>query len=317
VTGYTLGGGLGWLARCYGQAANSVTAVEIVTPDGQLVRTDPDHEPDLFWAVRGGGGSVGVVTALEMRLYPVREVYAGVLFFPLQQAADVLTSWREWTNSVPDEVTSVGRVMRFPPLPEVPDQLRGQAFTLVEAAYLGDEDSGAELIAPLRQLGPDMDTFATIPASDLGQLHMDPTEPVPALGDGVLLTDFSAAAADALLAVAGPDVDTPLISVEVRHLGGALGRPASGAGAQASIDAGYLMFDVGVAPTSEAAATVRRHAQAVKDALAPWHASYDHYNFADSPVTADAVLLPDSYRRIEQIKASYDPDRVIISQHPV
>jgi FAD binding domain len=158
VTGYTLGGGLGWLARCHGLAANSVTAAEMVTPDGQLVRADADHDPDLFWAVRGGGGSVGVVTALEMRLYPVHEVYAGALYFPLRQAAEVLRSWREWTSSIPDEVTSLGRIMRFPP----------------------------ELIAPLRELGPEMGTFATMPVPALGQLHMDPTTPVPALGDGVL-----------------------------------------------------------------------------------------------------------------------------------
>jgi hypothetical protein len=317
VTGYILGGGLGWLARSHGQAANSVTAAEMVTPDGQLVRTDPDHDPDLFWAVRGGGGGVSVVTALEMRLYPVREAYAGVLFFPIQQAAEVLHSWGDWTTSVPDEVTSVGRIMRFPPRPEIPDQLRGRAFSLVEAACLGDEGSGAELIAPLRQLGPEIDTFATIPATALGQLHMDPTEPVPALGDGALLTDFPAAATEALVAVAGADADTPLISVEVRHLGGALSRPAPNAGAQPSIDASYLLFDIGIAPTSEAAETVRGHAQALKDALAPCRASYDHYNFADIPVTCDAVLPPDSYRRIQQIKTSYDPDGVIISAHPV
>lgn len=119
------------------------------------------------------------------------------------------------------------------------------------------------------------------------------------------------------MTVAGPDADTPLTSVELRHLGGALGRPAAGAGVQPSIDASYLLFDVGIAPTSEAAATVRGHAQAVKDALAPWRASYDHYNFTDVPVTADAVLQPDSYRRIQQIKTGCDPDGVIISQHPV
>jgi hypothetical protein len=131
----------------------------------------------------------------------------------------VLHSWREWTSSVADEVTSVGRIMRFPPLPEVPDQLRGQAFALVEAAYLGEDSTGADLLAPLRELSPEMDTFATIPAPALGQLHMDPTEPVPAMGDGALLAEFPAAAIDALVALAGPDADTPLISVEVRLRG--------------------------------------------------------------------------------------------------
>jgi hypothetical protein len=219
VTGYTLGGGMGWLARRYGLAANSVTAADIVTPDGRLVRATAEHEPDLFWAVRGGG-SVGVVTALEMRLYPVRELYA----------------WREWTGLVPDEVTSIGRILRFPPLPDIPEPVRGRAFALVEAAYRGDEGSGAELIGPLRQLGPELDTFATIPAPALQQLHMDPDQPVPAQGDGAFLADFPAAAIDALTAVAGPDADTALASIEVRHLGGALARPAPGGGAQPSID---------------------------------------------------------------------------------
>jgi FAD/FMN-containing dehydrogenase len=317
VTGYTLGGGMGWLARRYGLAANSVTAAEIVTPDGRLRRADADHEPDLLWAVKGGGGSVGVVTALEMRLYPVRELYAGALFFPIQRAAEVLHAWRAWTGTVPDEVTSLGRILRLPPLPEVPEPLRGRAFTLVEAACLGDADAGAALIRPLRQLGPDLDTFAMIPAPALQQLHMDPGQPVPAQGDGALLADFPAAAIDALIAVAGPDADTPLASIEVRHLGGALARPAPDGGALAEIDAKYGMFAAGFTSTPELAATVRGHAQAVKDALAAWHASYDYYNFEETPAAASAVLPPASYRRLQKIKASYDPDQAIISAHPV
>src|SRR5215472_5733761 len=258
VTGYTLGGGIGWLARRCGLAANSVIAAEIVTPDGNLVRADAGHEPDLFWAVRGGGGSVGVVTALEMRLYPVRELYAGALFFPIPRSAEVLHAWREWTRAVPDEVTSIGRIMRFPPLPEVPEALRGRAFALVEVAYLGDVDTGAELIQPLRRLGPELDTFAMIPAPALSQLHMDPDRPVPNQGDGAFMADAPAAAIDALIAVAGPDADTPLASVEVRHLGGALARPALSGGAQPSIDAKFLMFVGGFTPTSELASAVRR-----------------------------------------------------------
>ena len=317
VTGYTLGGGMGWLARRYGLAANSVTAADIVTPDGRLRRADAGHEPDLFWAVKGGGGSVGVVTALEMRLYPVRELYAGALFFPIQRAAEVLHAWRAWTGTVPDEITSLGRILRLPPLPDVPEPLRGRAFTLVEAAYLGDADAGAALIRPLRRLGPELDTFAMIPAPALQQLHMDPDQPVPAQGDGAFLADFPAAAIDALITVAGPDADTPLASIEVRHLGGALARPAPDGGAQANIDATYAMFAGGFTPTPELAATVRGYAQAVKDALAAWHASYDYYNFEETPAPASAVLPPASYHRLRKIKASYDPGQAIISAHPV
>jgi FAD/FMN-containing dehydrogenase len=317
VTGYTLGGGMGWLARRYGLAANSVTAAELVTPGGDLVRADAGHEPDLFWAIRGGGGSVGVVTALEMRLYPVAELYAGDLFFPIQRAAEVLHAWRDWTATVPDEVTSLGRLLRFPPLPEISEPLRGRAFVMVEAAYVGDAGTGAELIAPLRRLGPERDTFAMITAPALAQLNMDPPQPAPNWGDGAFLADFPAAAIDALVAVAGPDADTLVGSVEVRHLGGALARPAAGGGAQPSIDAGYLMFAGGFTPTPDLVRAVRAQAQAVKDALAPWHASYDYYNFEQTPAPASAVLPPASYRRLQQIKAAHDPDQVIISTHPV
>jgi hypothetical protein len=261
VAGYILGGGLGWLARRYGLAANSVIAAELVTPDGDLIRADAGHEPDLFWAVRGGGG-VGVVTALEMQLYPVSKLYAGDLFFPIQRA-EVLHAWREWTGTVPDEITSIAHLVRFPPLAEVPEPLRGRAFIVVEAACLGDAGRGEKLIGPLRRLGPERDTFAIIPAPALGQLNMDPPQPGPSHGDGALLADFPAAAIDALLAVAG----TPLASVEVRHLGGALGRAVPGSGAQPSIDAGYLLFAASPTPTPD---LPPRCARRSKRSSTPW-----------------------------------------------
>jgi len=317
VAGYTLGGGLGWLARRYGLAANSVTAAEVVTPDGRRVRADADSEPDLLWAVRGGGGSVGVLTALEMRLYPVAELYAGDLFFPIQRGAEVLDAWRAWTDTVPDEVTSLGRIMRFPPLPEVPEPVRGRAFAMVEAACLGDPGTGAELTEPLRRLGPELDTFATIPPPVLGQLHMDPEQPVPNEGDGALLTGFPTAAIGALDAVAGPDADTSLTSVEVRHLGGALARPAADETGQPTMEASHLMWAVSATPSPEVAAAVRRDARAVKAALADWHASYDYYNAVEVRAPASAVLPAASHTRLQKIKGRYDPDQMIISSHPV
>jgi FAD binding domain len=317
VAGYTLGGGIGWLARRYGLAANSVTAVEIVTPDGRFVRADGEHERDLFWAVRGGGGSVGVVTALEMRLFPVRELYAGALFFGIERSSEVLHAWRQWTDTVPDELTSIGRILRLPPVPDVPEFLRGRDFVLVEAAYLGDAREGTELIRPLRELGPEIDTFATIPAPAVQQLHMDPDQPVPANGDGAFLADLPAPAIDALVAMVGPDADTPLLSVELRHLGGVLARDAEDAGAQAKIDAKYALFAVGIAPTPELGDAIRADAQAVEQALGAWRARYDYYNFEEFPAGAKAVLPGDAYRRLREIKALYDPDEAIISAHPV
>jgi FAD/FMN-containing dehydrogenase len=316
VTGYTLGGGIGFLARRYGLAANSVTAAEIVTPNGDLIRVDTDHEPGLFWAIRGGGG-VGVVTALEMQLYPVKELYAGDLFFPIERTDEVLRAWRIWTDTVPDDVTSIVHILRVPQIPEVPEEMRGQAYVIVEAAYLGDARTGDELIGPLRKLGPGLDTFAMIPASELGQLNMDPPQPSAGEGDGALLADLPVAAIDALVAAVGPDAETPPDSVEVRHLGGALARPVEGGGAQPSIDASYLLYAVGATPTHDLVGQVHAHVQAVKDALAPWHASYDYYNLAETPASAAAVLPPASYRRLQEIKTANDPDQVIISAHPV
>jgi hypothetical protein len=317
VVGYTLGGGMGWLARRYGLSANSVVAVDIVTPDGRLIRADAANEPDLFWAVRGGGGGVGVVTAIEIGLYQLREVFAGALFFPFERASEVLHAWREWTDSVPDEVTSLGRMMQFPPIPDVPEPLRGNSFTVIEAAYLGDEFEGSELIRPLRELGPIMDTFAMIPAPALQELHMDPPQPVPYNGDGMFLADAPAGAIDAMVAAAGPGSGSPLLSAELRHLGGALADEAPGGGAQARTDAKFAMFAVGVAPDPEIREAVSSHIRVVKETLAPWRADYDYFNFVESPAEASALLPKDSYTRLREIKAKYDPAETIISAHPI
>jgi FAD/FMN-containing dehydrogenase len=138
ATGYLLGGGVGWMVRRYGLACNSIRGAEVVTADGRRVRADTDSEPELFWALRGGGGSFGVVTALELELFPVRELYGGVLFWPQERAAEVLEAWHEWSAGVPDEMTSIGRLLNVPPLEEIPEPVRGRSFVMVEAAWIGD-----------------------------------------------------------------------------------------------------------------------------------------------------------------------------------
>jgi FAD/FMN-containing dehydrogenase len=318
VVGYTLGGGLGWLARRYGLAANSVVAVEIVTADGRHVRADRENEPELFWAVRGGGGSFGIVTAIEFALHPVAEVYAGVLFFPFERAGEILAAWREWVDGTPDELTSVGRLLQFPPIPEIPEPVRGKSFVVVEAAYIGSEEEGAELLRPLRELGPVTDTFATIPVEELRFLHMDPPGPVPGAGDGMTLTDVTPETIDALVAVAGPGSGSPLLSVELRQLGGAVAADAPGHGAVGSIDAGFALFGVGVAATPEMKEGVVAHAAAVKAALAPWASDRGYFNFSDRPLAdASSLYAPETYRALQWVKAEYDPNELFRATHPV
>ena len=317
VVGYTLGGGLGWLARRYGLAANSVVAVELVTADGRHVRTDRDNEPDLFWAVRGGGGSFGIVTAIEFALYPVAEVYAGILFFPFERSAEILNAWRQWTEDTPRELTSAGRLMQFPPIPDIPEPLRGQSFVVVEAAYIGSEEDGAALLQPLRELGPVMDTFAMIPSEDLRHLHMDPPQPVPGVGDGMNLVDLTPETVNALVAVAGPCSGSPLISVELRQLGGAVADESPDHGAVGAIDAGFALFAVGMAVNEEAIGFIEARVDALKAALGPWIADRGYFNFSDTPLEGDSLYPPDTYRALQWVKAAYDPAELFRASHPI
>ena len=161
IVGYSLLGGIGWLARKHGMQANAVTAIELVTADGRLVRADHENEPELFWALRGGGGNYGVVTSVEFEVQPVSELYAGAMFFPVDRIAEVLHTWTSLLPSFPDEMTTWASVIHFPPFPEIPEVVRGQSFIIVLVAFLGDEVEGARMLQPIRDLGPAMDTLAT------------------------------------------------------------------------------------------------------------------------------------------------------------
>jgi FAD/FMN-containing dehydrogenase len=312
VVGYTLGGGLSWLSRKHGIGANQVTAIELVTADGRLRRVDRDNDPDLFWALRGGGGNFGVVTAIEFGLFPVREVYAGILWFPVDRAAEVLAEWRAWTDGLPDETTSVGRILQLPPFEEIPEPVRGKSFVVVEVIHCGGEREGRELVAPLRGLGPVMDTVELVPVEALSHLHMDPDHPVPGSGDGMALVEFDVDAIDALVCAT---VGSPLLSVEVRQLGGAIGRTRADHGSVASLEAPFLLYAVGIAPTPEAARAVERTVAGLRSALAGWESSQTYLNFAETKRDGKNLWSETSYRRLRRIKAAVDPHNRIRSNH--
>ena len=318
VVGYTLGGGLSFLGRKYGLAASSVQAIEVVTADGRLVRADHEHEPDLFWALRGGGGSFGVVTALEFRLFPLTGAYAGVLWYPIGRGSEVLHAWADLTRSgLPDELTTVGRFLKLPPIPQIPEQIRGKSFVIVEAYHVGDPAQADRLLAPLRALGPVNDTITTVPVPALSHLHMDPEQPVPGAGDGLMLDRLPGQAIDAFVGAAGPDVPPGLLSAELRHLGGELAVPRPGNGALASIDAQYALYMVGMTPLPELITPVMTQVEAVKDALTPWAARQMYLNFAETQHPAGPLWTEQAYRRLRRIKTAVDPGDLIRSNHPI
>ena len=318
VVGYTLGGGVSLLGRKHGLAANAVRAIELVTADGSLVRADRDNEPDLFWALRGGGGSFGIVTALELELFPLKQAYAGILWYPIERGSEVLHAWRELTQAEPpEELTTVGRFLQLPPIPAIPEAVRGKSFVVVEAYHVGDPAQADELLEPLRALGPVNDTIQTVPMPALSHIHMDPEQPVPGFGDGLMLGELPAAAVDAFVGAAGATAAFPLLSVELRHLEGELGRARPGNGALAALEARYAMYAVGATPVPELEAPVRAQVQTVTEAMRPWQSPQDYLNFAETTRDPDAFWNEPAYDRLRAIKADVDPDELIRSNHPV
>ena len=317
VLGYSLGGGISWLGRMYGLASNSIVAAEIVDADGRIRRIDADNDPDLFWAIRGGGGAFAIVTALVIRLFPIAEVYAGTLFFPLERAEEVLAAYFEWAETMPDVVSSCGRIMRFPPFPDVPEPLRGKAFALVEVAYAGGVAAGRALTAPLRELGPVLDTTGMIPARELSKLHMDPPGPVPGSGDGLLVAGIDAEAVRAVVDAAGAESGSSLLSVEFRQLGGALDRTMPWDGAATFAGSSFGVFAVGIAATPDMAAKTERDVERVVEALAPWDSGRDYMNFRESRSTGERLFSAERFARLRAIKRRVDPTDLIRSNHPV
>jgi FAD binding domain len=316
--GYTLGGGMGWLGRRHGFACNRVRAIELVTADGQQRRVDADNEPDLFWALRGGGGGYAIVTALEVDLLPISEAYAGALIFPAEPGAEAVRAYRDWTQTLPDEVTSIGRFLRPPPMPDVPEPLRDRPLWTVTAACIGSREQGERQVAPLRELGePIMDTFDQIPASGLSRINMDPEPPIPTLGHHRLLRELSDDAIDALVGIVGPEAGSPLLFTELCHAGGALGRPADGGGALSKLDAKFVMLGIGVPMTPELGEALPDALDRLHDAMEPWSAEGGYFNFAERPSDVDALLPPQTCERLGEVKRRWDPDGLIRANHAV
>ncbi|MEO3767202.1 FAD-binding oxidoreductase [Streptomyces sp. B5E4] len=307
VVGYTLGGGLGPLARTYGYAADQVTAVELVTADGRLREVTAEREPELFWALRGGGKSgFGVVTALTFRLPPVARLYGGGLRFAGADAAAVLAAWRRVTAAAPEELTTSVALLRVPGERGLTVHVR-----VAVAAESGLEALGERLVRPLREAAPAFaDTVRRRPYRTVAEIHEDPVEPMPYHERGILLREFGAAAEAALLASAGPGAECADWAVELRHLGGAAGRPPAMPSAVGS-RAGAFTLTTLTAPGTDSG---------VPSALGEWSTGGRYVNFLAGPGTerlAPQAYDAGTYARLRAVKGTYDPENVFRHGHAV
>lgn len=312
--GYTLGGGLGWLARKYGLAADSVRRFEVVTADGRQLTASQDENADLFWALRGGGGGFAVVTGMEVQLYPVTTVFGGNLVYPGPLAGQVLRRFREWIQTLPEEFTAGFALMNLPPLPIVPEFLRGKSVVMVRGCYCGPVEQGQALLQPwLDWQAPIANLFRPMPFGEVATVSNDPHDPLPSITTGAWLRELSDAAIDTLVQFGvATDGPSPLISTEVRIIAGALNRVDADATAFSYRRATMMLGIIGMAPTPEALAFGQRYSRQFKEAL---HADLDgvYTNYLEGEegrAGASLAFSPDHYRRLAAIKAAYDPGRL-------
>ena len=309
VVGYTLGGGMGHLARRHGFAADHVHAVELVGADGEVRRVTAEGDPELFWAVRGGQGRFGIATALEFGLVPVPEFFGGAMVFGPAAVEGVLRAFAAWAPTMPEEVTTSVALLRLPPVDDVPPPLRGVVSLALRFGFAGPAARGEELLSPMRRVAaPLLDSVGPMSFAAVDGIHMDPTEPMPAVMRGGLLHSLPGELVNALLAVAGPDVEIPLAMVELRLMGGALGRPAEVPNAVAGREGAFSLSVVAPAPPP-LLETAHAVTAGVLDALQPWSPGTTLVNFAGHG--GDEALGRAWHRevleRLRRVKATVDP----------
>lgn len=313
VVGYLTGGGVGPLVRSVGISADHVRSFDLVTGTGEYLRVTPQDHADLFWGLRGGKSTLGIVAAVEIDLLPIAEFYGGALYFDGADAPAVLRAWAQWHTGLPENINTSIAFQQLPPLPGVPEPLAGRLTVSVRYTALDDFAEAAALLAPIREAAtPVLDTVGVLPYSAIGAVHADPVDPMPCFEEQTLLRDFDSAAVDILLAAAGPGSGSVQTIVEVRMLGGAMARQAPHRSAFCHRNAKYAVTIIGV-PMGPDAALVPAQAGALTRALAPWATGGLLPNFAPSSDAARMARVYDEDTRhwLAALADRYDPDGVL------
>jgi FAD/FMN-containing dehydrogenase len=301
--GSTLGGGLGWLARHFGPACDAVRSYEVVTPDGSLERVCRDENRELFRALRGGGGSLGVVTDMEIDLVPLTTVYAGNMHYPAGRAAEVVARYAEWVADAPPELTSTV-VLTNHPSPAV----------IIRGCWSGDVEAGRTLLDGWRStMPPEHDTWAEMAFADLATVSNDPAEPQPRVMTGAWMDRLDGDVATTLAAAVFPTDGAPVLRfAEVRQAGGAIAAGDRANSTMGHRDLPFLVQLVGVTTETNTADVIRRSARSVKEALRLPGPTYLNFLEGDERRHgARTSIDPDDFAAIVALRRELDPDGIL------
>ncbi|MFD9096877.1 FAD-binding oxidoreductase [Streptomyces collinus] len=310
IAGFTLGGGVGWLLRRHGLASDNLTAAEVVTADGRVVRADPTEHSELFWALRGGGGNFGIVTSFEYRLHPVGpQILGGLIVYPAEQARQVVTGWRELTGDMPDDLTTLVNLTTAPPLPFLPEEVHGTRIVALLGMYAGDLATGETAVAPLRKLGtPIADVMGPMPYTAMQSL-IDPLWTAGA--HNYFTSAFIDPSDTALESVLRHHRETPTPSSELHlhQLGGAFARVPADATAFSQRDQGMLCNVIARSPDAAGFDAHVAWARATRDDIARHGRGATYVNFTgDGAEDKVRAAYPEGVReRLVAVKDAYDP----------
>ncbi|MER7487031.1 FAD-binding oxidoreductase [Streptomyces sp. NPDC126497] len=319
---YVLGGGIGVLSRRYGYAADHVRRIEVVTADGELRVADQDENPDLFWALLGGKGNFGVVTAIEVELMEVARLYGGGLWYPAESVRDALHLYRTWVTEMPEEMASSFFMLDWPDADGVPEELRGRFALHLRLSYAGDPAEGERLIRPLREVAPILlDTVTDIPYTQVGTIHNDPPVSGAYHINNFQLGTLDEDTVEAILGLVGPGTKSA-VSLEVRNLGGALARPPRVPNAVAHFpEARFQVYSAGVLGIGEDEAVYEGHDRVVAT-LAPWATGTRMLNFMagiahTDPADVREAYTDEAYERLVELKTAWDPGNMFRFNHNI
>jgi len=311
VAGLTLGGGNGWLSRKYGLACDNVISADVLTASGRMVTASADENPDLFWAIRGGGGNFGIVIRFTYRLHPVATVYSGMAIHRAERAEEALRFLRDVNASAPDELSVAGAILTAPPEPFVPPELHGQPVVMLAAAYLGPVEEGERALAPLREFGPPaVELFQPAPFVQLQHFFDGSGISSPFHMRAHLTGELDDAAIDALVKHAIPTT-SPLSAVIVLPMGGAIGRVAPDATAYRHRHARYcLEFGAAWPSPSDDPQPHRTWSDSLWEAMRPWSTGAEVNHLSDEGPDRVKAAYGDNYARLAELKRTWDPDNV-------